>query len=249
MARYQVTLAYDGALFEGFQRQRRKTGSVRTVQGVVEAALARLGWQGITILSAGRTDTGVHALGQVIAFDLDWLHSVEELQAALNANLPSDVAVQAAQVVSPAFHPRYAALSRRYRYWIYCRPVRNPLLDHSAWRVWPAVELPALNTAAGLLVGTHDFAAFGAPQRKGGSTVRTVQSAGWQDEGEKLVFEIEANAFLYHMVRRLVYAQVIAAQGRLEADAIRSRLAGRNTEPLQGLAPAQGLALVDVKYE
>ncbi len=116
MARYQVILAYDGTHFVGFQRQ----GRSRTVQGVVEAALRQLGWQGRAILSAGRTDTGVHAAGQVIAFDLDWTHPEKELGRAINANLPQDVAVRSVAPASPDFHPRFDATARRYRYHLFC---------------------------------------------------------------------------------------------------------------------------------
>ncbi len=128
MARYQVILAYDGADFFGFQRQADGCGQ-RTVQGVVEQALRRIGWQGRAILFAGRTDVGVHASGQVIAFDLDWLHSTDALLAALNANLPADVAAQAAQLAADDFHPRYDARARCYRYRLFCQPRRDPLRE------------------------------------------------------------------------------------------------------------------------
>ena len=133
MARYQVILAYDGTDFWGFQRQ---PGNVkrRTVQGVVEAALKQLGWSGEKILAAGRTDTGVHASGQVVAFDLDWQHDEDALLAALNAHLPQDVAVWAVQRAADDFHPRYAARSRCYEYRLFCQPRRHPLLERYAWQ-------------------------------------------------------------------------------------------------------------------
>jgi tRNA pseudouridine38-40 synthase len=249
MAHYQVTLAYDGALFEGFQRQRRKIQEARTIQGVVEAALQRLGWQERTILAAGRTDTGVHASGQVISFDLDWRHGLVDLLAALNANLPKDVAAQSVKIAPPNFHPRYDAQARRYRYSLYCQPTRDPLKERFAWRVWPAVNLETLQTAASQLLGTHDFFAFGAPPRGVGSTVRSVYQAAWQAEEMNLVFEIVANAFLYHMVRRLVFAQVTIGQGKLPLDAIIVSLRDRNPDVVQGLAPPQGLVLAEVIYK
>jgi tRNA pseudouridine38-40 synthase len=249
MARYQLTLAYDGARYEGFQRQRQKDPVGCTVQDVIETCLRQLGWQDRTILAAGRTDSGVHAAGQVVAFDLDWAHTPDELRAALNAGLPEDIAVQTIQLAPPGFHPRYDALARRYRYRIYCQAVRHPLRDRYAWRVWPAVTLQNLNAMAALLPGWHDFAGFGRPPRGFGSTNRQVFKAAWQVEGEEMVFEIVANAFLYHMVRRLVYAQVRIAQQRLPADAIQSRLAGEVTDMVQGLAPPYGLVLVEVIYK
>lgn len=249
MARYQVTLAYDGTEFHGFQRQSHTAGAkVRTVQVVVEAALRRLGWQDASILGAGRTDAGVHARGQVIAFDLAWRHSVEDLQAALNANLPPDMAAREVRAVRPDFHPRYDAISRRYRYRIYCQHVRDPMRDRYAWRVWPAISLPGLQAGASQLLGTHDFSAFGTPPRAGGSTIRLVYEAGWQIDGSELVFEIEANAFLYHMVRRLVFAQVAVDQEKLEADCLLRNLHSKPETMIQGLAPPQGLCLVEVIY-
>lgn len=249
MARYQVTLAYDGTEFHGFQRQSRASeAKVRTVQVVVEAALKRLGWKEASILGAGRTDAGVHAQGQVVAFDLSWQHSVEDLQAALNANLPSDIAVRKVRAVRPDFHPRFDAIARRYRYRIYCQHARDPLRDRYAWRIWPAVSLAGLQAEACQLLGNHDFAAFGTPPRVGGSTFRSVYKASWQEGGSDLIFEITANAFLYHMVRRLVFVQVAINQEKLEADSLSRNLDSKPEKMIQGLAPPQGLCLVEVIY-
>jgi tRNA pseudouridine38-40 synthase len=254
MAHYQVILAYDGTEFRGSQRQtwRKKNSQeaveVRTVQGIFEGALRQLGWQDRSILSAGRTDSGVHASGQVFAFDLDWRHSPEALQAALNACLPADVAVQTVRVVRPDFHPRYDALARRYRYRIYCQAARDPMRDRYAWRVWPAVALESLQQVAGLLIGAHDFAAFGTPPRAGGSTMRTVYAADWVQDGSDLTFEVSANAFLYRMVRRMVFTQILVAQDRLAVQDFARRLQQVPQKIVQGLAPPQGLTLLAVVY-
>ncbi len=249
MARYQVTLAYDGTAFHGFQRQKHASEvEVRTVQVVVEGALRRLGWQDSSILGAGRTDAGVHASGQVVAFDLPWRHSVDDLLAALNANLPPDIAVREVRAVRPDFHPRYDAVVRRYRYRIYCQQVRDPLRDRYAWRVWPAVHLAGLQANACQLLGNHDFSAFGTPPRAGGSTFRSVYEAGWLEDGTDLIFEIAANAFLYHMVRRLVFAQVAIVQEKLDAECLSRNLGCKPETMIQGLAPPQGLSLVEVIY-
>jgi tRNA pseudouridine38-40 synthase len=254
MARYQVILAYDGTEFRGSQRQAwrkknsREAVEVRTVQGIFEGALRQLGWQDRSILSAGRTDSGVHASGQVFAFDLDWQHSPEALRAALNASLPADVAVQMVRAVRPDFHPRYDAVARRYRYRIYCQPARDPVRDRYAWRIWPAVTLESLQQAARLLIGTHDFAAFGTPPRAGGSTLRTVYEADWVQNGSDLFFEVSANAFLYRMVRRMTFTQVLVAQGRLEVPDVAQSLQQAPRKMFQGLAPPQGLTLLAVEY-
>jgi tRNA pseudouridine38-40 synthase len=253
MERYQVILAYDGTEFSGFQRQAsgKNTDALyrrRTVQGTLESALQKIGWQGRSILIAGRTDAGVHASGQVAAFDLDWVHSEADLQAALNANLPLDMAVQAVRQVQADFHPRYDALSRCYRYQIFCQPVRDPLRERYAWRVWPAVSLDRLQQAATYLVGTHDFAAFGTPPRAGGVTIRQVFQAGWQQQQDSLVFEIRANAFLYRMARRLVGFQVKIGQGLKEPEAVKQHLEDRLLTMVKEVAPACGLTLVEVVY-
>lgn len=248
MARYQVILAYDGAEFYGFQRQAGSSGQ-RTVQGVVEDALRRIGWQGRAILFAGRTDVGVHASGQVIAFDLDWSHSMEALLAALNANLPTDVAAQAAQPVADDFHPRYDARARRYQYRLFCQPRRNPLRERYAWRVWPGVDGERMQRAATYLIGTHDFAAFGSPPRRKGITLRTVYQAQWSPElSDGWIFEVSANAFLFHMVRRMVGMLAAIGQGKQEPEDVVNYLQNPNGAKLRTLAPAHGLTLVEVIY-
>ena len=244
MVRYQAILAYDGTQFQGFQRQK----NARTVQHVIEKALRALGWNGKTILAAGRTDAGVHASGQVIAFDMSWPHAIGDLLAALNANLPVDVAVRHIHSMPGDFHPRYAALARKYRYRLVCDKVRQPLRERYAWRVWPEVSLALLQAVAGLIVGTHDFGSFGAPYRPGGGTVREVTLATWYAGGPELVFEIVGNAFLYHMVRRMVFFMVKVGQGRLQPESVLDYLERENLPRIQGLAPPQGLFLVEVIY-
>ncbi len=247
MALYQIILAYDGTAFQGFQRQK----GARTVQGEMETALAFLGWKSGKLVSAGRTDTGVHAAGQVAAFELDWAHSPEELARALNALLPQDVAVMSVKLAAPGFHPRYSATSRTYNYHIYCQPDRHPLKDRFAWRVWPEVDPNILGKAAELLVGSHDFAAFGNPPRPGGNTVRSVYRACWKPDEGGWLFEVEANAFLYHMVRRMVFLQVLVGQGKISLDDLSDLVKGLTAVGLRlpGLAPAHGLVLVEVKYD
>jgi len=224
-----------------------RSEATRTVQGEIETALRQVGWQGDAILGAGRTDTGVHAAGQVIAFDLEWKHSPDELCQALNAHLPADIAAQSVSLAQPGFHPRYDAVARHYRYHLYCQARRDPLRERYAWRVWPAVELNALQEAARLLVGKHDFRAFGAPLRQGGDTWRQVHQAEWRTGEVGLCFDISANAFLYHMVRRLVFIQVQVGQGRLAVEDVRCGLE-TGAAPLPGMAPAHGLVLVEVVY-
>ncbi len=245
MALYQIILAYDGTGFSGFQRQ----GNTRTVQSVLESALKSIGWREDSILFAGRTDAGVHAAGQVVSFSLDWHHSSVQLRNAMNAKLPDDVAVIEVSRKEVEFHPRYDASSRVYRYSIYQSPTRHPLLDRFAWRIWPALDGRYLNQAAQLFLGRHDFISFGRPMKKDASTVREVTSSFWRENpGVGWVYEIRANAFLYHMVRRLVYLQVKFSRQEIELEEIEKGLNHRDMKR-SGLAPARGLVLYKVNYE
>jgi tRNA pseudouridine38-40 synthase len=201
---------------------------------------------------AGRTDTGVHATGQVASFDLDWSHSDEELVRALNAVLPADMAVHQARMVHVKFHPRFDALSRRYRYKLFCQPLRHPIRERFAWRVWPAISSEVLAETAKLFLGTHDFSAFGSPTTPTGGTVRTVMKAEWSTSRaaeKEWHFEVQADAFLYRMVRRLVFVQVAVAQGKVSAETITTSFVENSAKKLPaGLAPACGLTLVEVAY-
>jgi len=255
MARYQLTLAYDGAKFLGSQRQAKSDGSTsvavsqpRTVQGELEKALRKLGWSGRSVLMAGRTDTGVHATGQVAAFDLDWAHRLEQLQKALNAGLPLDIVVRDIHETHADFHPRFDAASRRYVYRLFCDPVRHPLRERFAWRTWPEVNNETLIKVSKLFIGTHDFSAFGSPTTPKGSTVRTVMESAWKMLVGEWQFEVQADAFLYRMVRRMVFVQVVTAQGKCSVEEVRLALSGQAKLPA-GLAPAHGLTLVEVTYD
>ena len=251
MARYQLTLAYDGTDFFGSQRQAKS----RTVQGELEKALSKLGWTGRSVIMSGRTDTGVHATGQVASVDLNWSHAEADLVHALNAELPSEMAVWKARMVHSKFHPRFDAASRCYQYKLFCKPLRNPIRERFAWRVWPSVNNNVLVNAANLFLGMHDFSAFGSPTTPKGGTVRTVIKAEWtQTEKDEWCFEVQANAFLYRMVRRLVFVQVAVAQGKVSAEVIANALENQVKAKSQsampaGLAPAHGLTLVEVAYQ
>jgi tRNA pseudouridine38-40 synthase len=263
MARYQVILAYDGAGFSGSQRQSAGSGSPQgvpgphTVQGELENALRKIGWIGKSALLAGRTDAGVHASGQVAAFDFDeWAHSAEKLLKALNAELPPDLAVRSLRPAKADFHPRFGAVSRTYRYRLFCDPLRDPLRERFAWRVASPLDGDALEHCAQIFLGTHDFAAFGSPTSERGTTIRTVTKSEWRKKPHgEWQFEVRADAFLYRMVRRLVFVQVSLAQGSGSVGEVRRALSKRGeTLPRAsrgvpaGLAPAHGLTLVKVSY-
>jgi tRNA pseudouridine38-40 synthase len=245
METYQSIVAYDGTAFQGFQRLGE---GQRTVQGVLEDALRRMGWNDGSLTAAGRTDAGVHARGQVIAYRLEWRHGLAALTRAFNAHVPSDVGVRQTAVAAPGFHPRFSARRRTYSYALLPDEVPDPLAERFAWRLWPAPDLGLMNGMAQSLVGRHDFGAFGPSPTPGGHTFRRVFSAGWTREGRRMVFEVTADAFLQHMVRRLVAAMVLVGQGREQAGWLDSFLR-RPDHPFVGkMAPPQGLCLESVDF-
>lgn len=251
MAHYKLTLAYDGVNFFGSQKQANK----RTVQGELEKALIELKWTRSSILMSGRTDTGVHATGQVASVDLDWTHAEDKLLQALNSLLPSDISVSAVEMTDENFHPRFDAVSRTYRYRLFCQQLRDPIQERFLWRVWPPVNHDGLVEAAQQLLGTHDFSAFGSPTTPNGTTVRTMIKAEWTQMAEnEWKFEVQANAFLYRMVRRMLFLQVAVAQGKVSVEEIACSLAKQTSVKHRsglpsGLAPAHGLTLVNVEYK
>lgn len=244
LARYRAVVEYDGTEFLGFQRQAQG----RTVQGELESGLRRIGWQGSAVLGAGRTDTGVHAAGQVIAFDLEWRHGEAALLRALNANLPPDVSARAVETCAPGFHPRYEAKARRYRYTLYTAPVRSPLRARFAWHVAAPLDLATLSEASAWLLGRHDFATFGTDPDEGLNTVRTVSVAEWRRAAEELTFDIQAEAFLYRMVRSVVGALKLVGAGELSPAAFAGILQARDRAQCPPLAPPHGLCLLEVIY-
>lgn len=251
--RYRAVVAYDGTRFQGFQRQ---AGDTPTVQAALEAAIERVTGQRVRLKAAGRTDTGVHATGQVVAFDVVWRHATADLWRALNANLPADVVLNALDEAPPDFHPRFAARSRVYEYTLYVAPVRQPLLDRYAWHVPVGQPLnnERMQRAADLLRGVHDFAAFGQPPQ-GETTVRQVFRSQVlvlpppPPVMQLLRYQIEANSFLYHMVRRIVGALVRVGSGALPLDEFARALHSAQGDWPNQAAPARGLCLIAVTYE
>lgn len=243
MAHYKLTLAYDGTDYFGMQKQ----ASEQTIQSAIESAIKKLGWEEKSISFAGRTDRGVHASGQVIAFALDWSHSLVKLCAAINANLSDEIAVQRVESVESDFHPRFDAIRRNYRYRMICREGRDPLRSRFAWQTWPELEIESLNKLSEILIGKKDFAAFGRPAKEGGTTVREIYRADWARVVEdEIVFDISANGFLYHMVRRIVGYLVHASRKMIGVRDMQQVLAQEKL--IQDLAPAKGLNLMSVEY-
>lgn len=241
--RVKAVVAYDGTGYGGFQRQK----NAPSIQAELERALEKLTQTPCPVLASGRTDAGVHAEGQVIAFDPAWQHPLPDLQRALNAVLPAQIAVLQMEVAAPTFHPRYDALRRAYRYTIYRGAVRHPLAVRYSLHVARTLNLEAMQAAASMLVGKHDFAAFGSPP-VGENTVREVYSATWTPQDAWLYFDIEANAFLYRMVRMLVGSLLRVGYGVLSPEAFGQILVGRERRKGGPAVASQGLCLRYVSY-
>jgi tRNA pseudouridine38-40 synthase len=237
--RFRARVEYDGTDFFGFQAQ----PGVRTVQGELEAALARLSnGERRPVDGAGRTDAGVHAAGQVIAFTYAGRLAAAELGRALDAHLPPDVAIRDVRPAPAGFHPRYAARYREYRYSVWNGP-RSPLRERQALGVRVPLDTAAMARAGSVLVGRHDFSAFGAADR---SPVRTVHSVRVRRNGSLVTIDVRADAFLRGMVRRIVAVLLEAGRGKMDETAVREALAARRPALDGATAPAKGLCLRSV---
>jgi tRNA pseudouridine38-40 synthase len=244
MRRLKLTLAYDGTAYHGWQIQ---PGLV-TIQGVLEGCLGRITGCSVPVRGAGRTDAGVHALGQVASCEVDTRHDDAVLQRALNALLPADIAVRQVETAAAAFDARWSALGKTYRYTVFRRQVRSPFAPRTSLHVPVALDLAAMRTATACLVGTHDFSAFRAGTCGAASPIRTVTQAGWQVDGDWWHFEINGNAFLQHMVRIIVGTLLEVGRGRRKAEDVAAALAAGDRRQAGKTAPPQGLTLVEVAY-
>lgn len=243
--RLQLTLHYDGSLFHGWQLQPDR----RTVQGELEAALSRLADQPRTVIASGRTDSGVHATGQVAAVDMPPSWTAEALRRSLNAILPSDMWIESAHPALPDFHPRYDAVARTYVYRIGTEPrAASPFHRRWCWPLRDRIERDLLVRATVPLVGEHSFRSFskaGQPERGDRCTVR---AAGWTEWALGVRFEITADRYLHHMVRYLVGTLVDVARGRRPIEEVSEMLEPHTTLETSPPAPPQGLFLAHVEY-
>jgi len=244
MPRVKLVLEYDGTELVGWQAQ----PNGRSVQAVVEAALEELLGEPVKVAAAGRTDSGVHALGQVAAFSTSRALPLKAYAVGLNGHLPPDVAVVAAEEVPDAFDPRRWSLGKRYRYLISNRKGRSPLRRRTHWELFMPLDVEAMRAGARALVGRHDFSAFRAADCEAPHAVREVRALSIAGEaGGEVAMEVEGTAFLKHMVRNIAGTLVEVGKGKQPAEWVAEVLASRDRTRAGPTAPAHGLCLVEVK--
>ncbi len=244
MPRVALGVAYDGSAWQGWQTQPHGI----SVQDTLEAALGRFVAQPVSTICAGRTDTGVHALGQVVHIDTTALRRPESWVRGLNALLPDSVSVQWTRSVSDDFHARFSALSRSYVYVVRNARVRSPLVDRRVGWVYHDLELAPMQQAGARLVGEHDFSSFRSSQCQAASPVRTMQALSIARRGEYFFFTFKANAFLHHMIRNIMGALLYIGQGRQDPSWIDALLAQRDRRLAAPTFAPHGLYLAAVEY-
>jgi tRNA pseudouridine38-40 synthase len=238
-----MLVAYDGTDFIGWQRQ----ASGRSVQGEIESMLSRLcGDRKVTVVGAGRTDSGVHAAGQVAHADIESRYDDAFILHALQRMSASDIAIRRLETVSQEFLARYRASSRRYRYRIITQP--DPMLSRYAWRLDRALDVDLLNEIAGSFRGRHDFTSFSKHNPDTPNVYCDVTDARWSVSNEEIEFQIAADRFLYGMVRQIVGFQIDVASERRSADEVDDRLRNPDRSGQSAAAPARGLTLHQVSY-
>lgn len=245
MTHFRMDLAYDGTHFEGWQTQ----ASGRTVQGVLEEALAQIMKQPVSLTGAGRTDAGVHARFQVASFSAETRMNPRQLTLALNSLLPKDVRILESREAPEDFHARFSAKARVYHYYFYNGGVALPWEEPYCWRLGKPLDLRVLNAMASMILGETDFTTFSSAQDQSKSRCRYIFQSAFFYEGPYLVYRIAGNAFLWRQVRSLVGSMAKWALLPGGADIFRKALAARDREQAGPTAPARGLFLQKVVYD
>src|SRR3990172_7960411 len=247
MANIRLTIEYDGTAYHGWQRQ----ASVPTIQHAIESAIARISRESVTVIGAGRTDAGVHALAQTANFHTRATLDPAAWRRALNAVLPDDISVIAAGAVDDSFHARFSARDKRYRYLVMNRPSPSPLWRRSAWHLFRPLNLARMRRGAAFLIGSHDFSAFRAADpahRPSDDTACRLTRCEIRRDGDLVLFELEGDRFLKYMVRNIVGTLVQVGMGARDPRQIQAILAGKDRTRAGPTAPPQGLTLTAVAY-
>jgi tRNA pseudouridine38-40 synthase len=244
LKRIAIGLQYDGTPWQGWQTQPHGL----TVQDVLQAAIRKFSLQDIPVQCAGRTDTGVHAIGQVAHFDTDVGRTMQSWVRGVNSFLPPSIAVRWAQEVAPDFHARFSAIGRTYHYYLYNHPVRSPLLQGRAGWAFRPLDVSRMQQAAQHLVGRHDFSAFRAAQCQASSPVRSMETLQVARSGDLVCFTLTANAFLHHMVRNIVGSLIAVGSGAQPTDWIAGLLASADRTLAAPTFMPDGLYLANIDY-
>ncbi|HEX2052819.1 MAG TPA: tRNA pseudouridine(38-40) synthase TruA [Actinomycetota bacterium] len=243
MATYRMVVAYDGAPFHGFARQ----PDVETVQGTIESAMQKVLGTPIATSAAGRTDAGVHALGQVMSFVADAPFDLDKLQQRLNAMCGPAIAILEIAAAPAGFDARFSASSRTYEYGILTRAIHDPFARHTTWHLPHPLDRELMGKAAASLLGEHAFDSFGRVE-EGKSPVRRVESIDIEHDGDLTIIRITANSFLQQMVRSIVGTLVQVGTGKIHPDDMDRILHARDRSQAGPVAPPHGLFLVSVEY-
>jgi tRNA pseudouridine38-40 synthase len=240
----KMVLEYDGTHYHGWQVQ----GQAPTIQKIVEETLKKITQEDVKTVSSGRTDAGVHALGQVINFTIKKPMESPVLLRAMNALLPEDISVKEASDVPLDFHARFSARSKTYSYFIWNSPIRSAFLERYAWHIPYRLNLELIREAAECFIGTHDFSSFRASSCEAKNPVRTVLSSDIQKRESLLEITFEANAFLQYMVRNIVGTLVEVGREKIKPIDIKRLLERRDRKKAGPTSPPQGLFLISVQY-
>ena len=245
MRTIKLVVAYDGSCYHGYQKQK----DYDTIQSILEEKLALLCGERVSIAGSGRTDAGVHALAQTVTFTTNGRIPCANIVRASRSLRPRDIVVLRAEEMPEGFHARFSACWKVYQYRVLCGAFANPFRVRYTWQLANELNLVAMNEAAALLLGTHDFSAFRSSGSVDSSPIKTIYAAAWHKEGSELVFRIAGDGFLYHMVRNIVWSLVQVGLGRRTKEDFAAELEAQRCEFLNEPAPAEGLYLEEVGYK
>ncbi|PWM30605.1 MAG: tRNA pseudouridine(38-40) synthase TruA [Clostridiales bacterium] len=248
MRNFKIIIQYEGTRYQGWQKQGKGSGA-NTLQEKFETLLGKIAGAPVEICASGRTDAGVHAWGQVANFHMDTDLTPGELMEVMNRYLPEDVAVISCEEAAPRFHARYNARRKTYRYRVLNSDVPHVFDRKFVYQVKEPLDLPSMALAAGHLEGTHDFAAFTSARKGKKSTVRTISEIRVERVGEEIRFTYTGDGFLYHMVRILTGTLLEVGLSKRPPGDIERLLAEKDRQKAGPLVPAQGLMLMEVRYD
>lgn len=243
---YRCIAQYDGARYEGWQKQKR---TEETIQGTLEKALEKIIGEPVQVIGAGRTDAGVHALGQVMNFHAKGNWRPKDLERKLNALLPDDIFIKEMETADERFHSRFDALEKIYRYRIRVSEVKNVFERRVVWQYGKSLDISAMRKAAAFLCGTHDFTSFCGNKKMKKSAVRTIFEIEIKEMQGELCFDFKGDGFLQGMVRILTGTLVEVGEGKRKAEGMPAVLEAKNREKAGFTAPPQGLTLLSIRYE